>query len=145
MLLACSIYPSTPALFHPQKVNPWPFKNTPKLRAGIWFAEMQLGDLICQNDCAALEFRGYGKTIITPHGFRPDSFVQMAFKTAYFRIYGMPVSISANTGAWFDTLRRTKCTTYEPAMTKTFSHGRMEAIRTVQPESVHFVKASCNF
>ncbi len=27
-------------------------------------------------------------------------------------------------------------------MTKTYLHGRTEAIRTVQPESVHFVKAS---
>jgi len=30
-------------------------------------------------------------------------------------------------------------------MTKTFLHGRTEAIRTVQTESVQFVKASCNF
>lgn len=30
--------------------------------------------------------------------------------------------------------------TYEPAMTKAFKHGRTEAIRTVQPESVNFVK-----
>lgn len=34
--------------------------------------------------------------------------------------------------------------TYEPAMTKAFLHGRTEAIRTVQPESVHFVKVSPN-
>lgn len=32
--------------------------------------------------------------------------------------------------------------TYEPAMTKSFLHGRTEAIRTVQPESVAFVKVS---
>jgi hypothetical protein len=32
--------------------------------------------------------------------------------------------------------------TYEPAMTKAFLHGRTEAIRTVQPESVAFVKVS---
>lgn len=30
--------------------------------------------------------------------------------------------------------------TYEPAMTKHFNHGRTEAIRTVRPESVNFVK-----
>lgn len=34
--------------------------------------------------------------------------------------------------------------TYEPAMTKSFLHGRTEAIRTVQPESVAFVKVSHN-
>lgn len=36
-------------------------------------------------------------------------------------------------------LGRTECT-YEPAMTKAFLHGRTEAIRTVQPESVEFTK-----
>jgi carnitine O-acetyltransferase len=34
--------------------------------------------------------------------------------------------------------------TYEPAMTKAYQHGRTEAIRTVQPESVHFVKTFCS-
>lgn len=34
---------------------------------------------------------------------------------------------------------RIECT-YEPAMTKSFLHGRTEAIRTVQPQSVDFVK-----
>jgi carnitine O-acetyltransferase len=29
---------------------------------------------------------------------------------------------------------------YEPAMTKAFLHGRTEAIRSVQPESVEFTK-----
>jgi len=80
--------------------------------------------LICQNDCQALEFKGYGKNFITSHGFSPDAFVQMAFQAAYFGLYG-----------------RTECT-YEPAMTKAFLHGRTEAIRTVQPESVEFTKVS---
>ena len=30
--------------------------------------------------------------------------------------------------------------TYEPAMTKAYLHGRTESIRTVQPESFNFVK-----
>lgn len=29
---------------------------------------------------------------------------------------------------------------YEPAMTKAFLHGRTEAIRSIQPESVDFTK-----
>ena len=56
------------------------------------------------------------------HGFSPDAFVQMAFQAAYYGLYGRVES------------------TYEPAMTKQFLHGRTEAIRTVQPESVAFVK-----
>jgi carnitine O-acetyltransferase len=100
---------------------------TPEHRAGIRFAETRLSDLICQNDCQAFEFKGYGKNFITSHGFSPDAFVQMAFQAAYFGLYG-----------------RIECT-YEPAMTKAFLHGRTEAIRTVQPESVEFVKVGITF
>ncbi|KAL4073165.1 acyltransferase ChoActase/COT/CPT [Scleroderma yunnanense] len=152
MLLARSINPSAPTLFHAplspyarsrksvkfsngkhsintstyQEYDTAPAKLiwtlTPPIRVGIHFAETRLSDLICQNDCQALEFKGYGKNFITSHGFSPDAFVQMAFQAAYFGLYG-----------------RTECT-YEPAMTKAFLHGRTEAIRTVQPESAEFTK-----
>ena len=149
MLLARSINPSAPTLFHaplspyaksykpprghPAKVpSPSYVIDTapkklewtlyPELRAGIRFAETRLSDLICQNDCQALEFKTYGKNFITSHGFSPDAFVQMAFQAAYYGLYG-----------------RIECT-YEPAMTKSFLHGRTEAIRTVQPHTVEFVK-----
>jgi len=68
-----------------------------------------------------LEFKGYGKNFITSHGLSPDAFVQMAFQAAYFGLYG-----------------RIECV-YEPAMTKAFLHGRTEAIRSVQPQSVNFI------
>ncbi|THH19299.1 hypothetical protein EW146_g1840 [Bondarzewia mesenterica] len=148
MLLARSINPSAPTLFHAplspyakshrphrgssrppppsEQIDTTPKKLewtlTPELRAGIRFAETRLSDLICQNDCQVLEFRGYGKNFITNHGFSPDAFVQMAFQAAYFGLYG-----------------RTECT-YEPAMTKAFLHGRTEAIRTAQPQSAEFVR-----
>lgn len=149
MLMARSINPSAPTMFHaklsphaksykaPRGSNGTPtdkvelidttpkkleWKLTPELRAGVRFAETRLSDLICQNDCQALEFKGYGKNFITSHGFSPDAFVQMAFQAAYFGLYG-----------------RVECV-YEPAMTKAFLHGRTEAIRSVQPESVEFTK-----
>uniref|UniRef100_A0A8H7Y459 Choline/carnitine acyltransferase domain-containing protein n=1 Tax=Psilocybe cubensis TaxID=181762 RepID=A0A8H7Y459_PSICU len=148
MLLARSINPSAPTLFHAplspraraykpprggqkspihtEKIDTTPKKLewnlTPELRAGVRYAETRISDLICQNDCQALEFKGYGKNFITSHGLSPDAFVQMAFQAAYFGLYG-----------------RTECV-YEPAMTKAFLHGRTEAIRSVQPESVHFTK-----
>ncbi|KAG6916912.1 hypothetical protein DXG01_004745 [Tephrocybe rancida] len=149
MLLARSINPSAPTLFHAPlspyakaykpkgpgrvasptggfKVDTTPkkleWKMSPELHVGVRFAETRISALICQNECEALEFRGYGKNFITSHGFSPDAFVQMAFQAAYFGLYG-----------------RTECT-YEPAMTKAFLHGRTEAIRTVQPESVNFTK-----
>jgi len=145
MLLVRSINPSAPSFFR-AKLSPYAksykgkvekalFKEnidtipkkldwslTPEVRIGIRFAETRLSDLICQNDCQALEFKGYGKNFITRHGFSPDAFVQMAFQAAYFGLYG-----------------RTECT-YEPAMTKSFLHGRTEAIRTVQPHSVAFTQ-----
>ncbi|KAJ3538925.1 hypothetical protein NMY22_g4960 [Coprinellus aureogranulatus] len=150
MLMARSINPSAPTMFHaklsphaksykpPRGSNGAPakvkaelidttpkkleWKLTPELRAGVRFAETRLSDLICQNDCQALEFKGYGKNFITSHGFSPDAFVQMAFQAAYYGLYG-----------------RVECV-YEPAMTKAFLHGRTEAIRSVQPESVEFTK-----
>ena len=125
MLLARSINPSAPTLFHaplsphaksyrpPRSSSPAtittggransapraqdPIDTTPKklewtltpdLRAGIRFAETRLSDLICQNDCQALEFGAYGKSFITGQGFSPDAFVQMAFQAAYFGLYG---------------------------------------------------------
>ncbi len=152
MLMARSINPAAPALFkaklsphaksyqppkqhsghnHIHHEPPEIFDTTPKklewhlapeLRAGIRFAETRISDLICQNDCQALEFKGYGRNWMITHGFSPDAFVQMAFQAAYYGLYG-----------------QTECT-YEPAMTKAFLHGRTEAIRTVQPESVEFTK-----
>ncbi|KAG9033901.1 hypothetical protein FRB95_014104 [Tulasnella sp. JGI-2019a] len=147
MGLARSINPSAPTLFkarlsphaksykakagskldeQPEQIDTSPKKLewslSPDLLTAIRFAETRLSDLICQNDCAVLEFKGFGKNFITRHGFSPDAFVQMAFQAGYYGLYG-----------------RIECT-YEPAMTKAFGHGRTEAIRTVQPESVAFVK-----
>jgi carnitine O-acetyltransferase len=178
MLLARSINPSAPTLFHaplsphaksykPPKTNPGRHDHvssissvisaldrydtspakliwtlTPQIRVGIRFAETRLSDLICQNDCQALEFKGYGKNFITSHGLSPDAFVQMAFQAAYFGLYGKLSSLWSIDEADRDSpLGRTECT-YEPAMTKAFLHGRTEAIRTVQPESVEFTKVS---
>lgn len=168
MLLARSINPSAPTLFHaPLSTHSKSYKPShshspadlidtlpkkldwvlsPELRVGIKFAETRLSDLICQNDIQALEFKGYGKNFITSHGFSPDAFVQMAFQAAYFGLYGGHFFNSVFWVVWglmltFGWIGRIECT-YEPAMTKAFLHGRTEAIRTVQPQSVHFTKVS---
>jgi len=95
---------------------------TPELAIAVRFAETRLADLIQQNEFQTLEFTGYGKNFITAMGFSPDAFVQMAYQAAYYGLYG-----------------RLECT-YEPAATKTFFHGRTEAIRPVTMESVDFVQ-----
>ena len=126
MLLARSINPSAPTLFNAplspharlfkpprgqnianpvavEKIDTTPKKLewnlTPELRAGIRFAETRLSDLICQNDCQALEFKGYGKNFITSHSLSPDAFVQMAFQAAYYGLYGM------RNGSWLSDVR----------------------------------------
>lgn len=95
---------------------------SPELKLAVRFAETRLSDLICQNEVLALEFDGFGKNTMTQYGFSPDAFVQMGYQAAYFSLYGRTES------------------TYEPAMTKAFLHGRTEAIRTVTPQSVEFVR-----
>ena len=165
LLFAKTINPSTPSLF---RARPSPYsrsaknKNntntktkdtpdeddsdtspkklewrlTPDLRAGVRFAETRISDLICQNESQALEFKGYGSAFIKRHGFSPDAFVQMAFQAAYYGLYG-----KSSCCALLLMAGRVE-STYEPAMTKAFLHGRTEAVRTVQPESVAFVKVS---
>lgn len=95
---------------------------SPELNIAVRFAETRLADLISQNEFECLDFSAYGKNYIISAGFSPDAFVQMAFQAAYYGLYG-----------------RVECT-YEPSMTKTFLHGRTEAIRTVSEDSVNFVQ-----
>ncbi|KZT04563.1 CoA-dependent acyltransferase [Laetiporus sulphureus 93-53] len=94
----------------------------PELHPAIRFTENHLSDLICQNDCQALKFKGYGKNFIVSHGISLDVFVWMAFQAAYYRLYGC-----------------IECT-YERAMMKHFLHSHTKAIRTVQSHSVNFIK-----
>ncbi|CAO1613709.1 unnamed protein product [Parajaminaea phylloscopi] len=96
---------------------------TPALAAAIKYGETRLSDLICQNECQVLEYTKYGKNFITRHKFSPDAFVQASFQAAHYSLYGRNVM------------------TYEPAMTKSFRHGRTEAIRTSQPWMSAFVEA----
>ncbi|KAF8475645.1 carnitine acetyl transferase [Kalaharituber pfeilii] len=98
---------------------------SPELTLALRFAETRIADLIQQHEFQVLEFSGYGKNFITSMGFSPDAFVQMAFQAAYYGLYGRVES------------------TYEPAMTKFFLHGRTEAIRTVSDASVEFVRKFC--
>ena len=94
----------------------------PELSTALRFAETRLADLIQQNEFQTLEFEHYGKNFMTSMGFSPDAFVQMAFQAAYYGMYGRIES------------------TYEPAMTKIYYHGRTEAIRSVTNESVEFLR-----
>ncbi|AGO12564.1 AaceriAER224Wp [[Ashbya] aceris (nom. inval.)] len=100
------------------------WKSDSYLLSSLHFAETRLSDMLSQFDFAVVDFRRYGANHIKTH-FKtsPDAFMQMAFQTAYYALYGK-----------FEM-------TYEPAMTKVFRNGRTEAIRTVSHASKTFVKS----
>lgn len=94
------------------------------LLSSLHFAETRVSDLISQFEFANLHFATYGSNHIKA-AFKtsPDAFMQVAFQTAYYALYGK-----------FEM-------TYEPAMTKLFQNGRTEAIRSVSLQSKGFVKS----
>ncbi|KAG1289404.1 hypothetical protein G6F66_009390 [Rhizopus arrhizus] len=104
---------------NPRKIE---WNMTEEIELAIHFAETRLSDLTLQNEVKVLEFQNYGKHFITDMKMSPDAFVQMSIQAAYYGLYG-------------------KCeSSYEPAMTKMFLHGRTEAIRSVTDRSAEFVR-----
>ncbi|KAH3903228.1 probable Putative mitochondrial carnitine O-acetyltransferase [Saccharomycodes ludwigii] len=92
------------------------------LLSSIHFAETRASDLMMQYEFDIVDFHEYGANHIKRQfHVSPDAFIQMIFQLAYYALYGK-----------FET-------TYEPAMTKTFKHGRTEAIRSVSNDSKKFV------
>lgn len=82
-----------------------------RIQRKIFHAETALGDEIIASDTEVLEFRDYGKKLITANNLSPDSYVQMSMMLAYYKVYGKMVC------------------GYEPVLTKSFYHGRTEAMR----------------
>ena len=108
-----------PDLVAPKKIS---FDLPPAVLQKIYFAESALGDQIVASDTFVLEFKEFGKTLIVRNKMSPDSFVQLSMQLAYYRLYGKIVS------------------QYEPVLTKSFYHGRTEAVRAATPAAAHFCK-----
>jgi carnitine O-acetyltransferase len=96
---------------------------TRELAARTGQAERRADALVGRTDLAVLAFEDFGKDEIAGLGLSPDGFVQMALQLAFFSLTG------------------TVASTYESVDTKRFLHGRTEAMRSVSPESVAFVRA----
>ncbi|CAJ1933312.1 unnamed protein product [Cylindrotheca closterium] len=92
----------------------------------IFYAETALGDEILACDIRVLEFKDFGKEFIVSNKMSPDSFVQLSMMLAYYRLYGQLVC------------------TYEPVLTKTFYHGRTEAMRSATMEAKNCCEIFCN-
>jgi carnitine O-acetyltransferase len=101
----------------PKKIG---FVLSDQIKRKIYFAETALGDQILASDTYILEFKDFGKHFITHNRLSPDSFVQMSMMLAYYRLYGKIVCA------------------YEPVLTKSFFHGRTEAMRPATMEAKHF-------
>ena len=93
------------------------FTIPPSVKRQIFHAETALGDKIVASETIVLEFNSYGKSMITSNNFSPDAYVQMSILLAYYKIYGKVVCA------------------YEPVLTKTFFHGRTEAMRSATREA----------
>jgi carnitine O-acetyltransferase len=92
-------------------------------RAEIDRSRRAAAQLVRRTDLALLDFGRFGRRALVPRRVSPDGFVQMAFQLAYFVLTGETAS------------------TYESVSTKRFLHGRTEAMRSVSPESVAFVRS----
>jgi carnitine O-acetyltransferase len=107
----------------PKKIN---FDLPDTIRQKIHYAETALGDQIVASETYILEFQEYGKKFITANKLSPDSYVQMSMMLAYFKLYG-----------------RVVCA-YEPVLTKSFFHGRTEAMRPATLEAKHLCEVFCS-
>jgi carnitine O-acetyltransferase len=102
------------------------FELPDSVKERIYYAETSLCDDLSSNDTVVLEFRDYGKTLIVANKMSPDSFVQMSIMLAYYKLYGKIVC------------------TYEPVLTKSFYHGRTEAMRSATTQAKDLCTMWCN-
>jgi hypothetical protein len=110
-------------LVFPKKIN---FDLPDSVKRKIHYAETALGDQIAASETYMLEFTDYGKRFIIANKLSPDSYVQMSMMLAYFKLYGKFVCA------------------YEPVLTKSFFHGRTEAMRPATLEAKHLCEVFCN-
>jgi len=121
------------------------FVLTPELKRSLFYAEVQLSDLIAQNETRVLEFEEFGKRFITSNKMSPDAFVQLAMMAAYFRLHGRAVSVYVLVVSYSLSHTHFLCHThththrYESVQTKHFFHGRTAAARPMTAEA----KALC--
>jgi carnitine O-acetyltransferase len=102
------------------------FELPDSVKERIYYAETSLCDDLSSNDTVVLEFRDYGKTLIVGNKMSPDSYVQMSMMLAYYKLYGKVVC------------------TYEPVLTKSFYHGRTEAMRSATTQARDLCMMWCN-
>nr|XP_011435097.2 carnitine O-acetyltransferase isoform X2 [Crassostrea gigas] len=94
----------------------------PALKENLEEAAENLDSMVKDVDLTVFKFTEYGKNFPKSQKLSPDSYLQMAFQLAYFRLYSKP------------------CATYETASLRQFQLGRTDTIRSCSIESLEFSK-----
>ncbi|XP_042367712.1 carnitine O-acetyltransferase-like [Plectropomus leopardus] len=104
----------------PQKLR---FNLTPEIQKDIEEAKQHMNTLARKIDLSFKEFDHFGKNFIKTYKMRPNAFVQMAVKLAYYRLY------------------QQICPSMEYVTLRAFKLGRVSMMNSNSPASVAFVKA----
>lgn len=85
-------------------------------------AEVEVEDFISEHETKVLDYEEFGRNLIKKYRLSPDAVVQLAIQLAYVK------------------LRSKIDCVYESVHTRRFAYGRTEAMRSVTPESVEFIR-----
>lgn len=93
-------------------------------------------------DIVAFTFKPYGKNFPKSSKISPDSFIQMAYQLAFYRIHSSRKSIIPHLTIWW-RIKFPVPPTYETATLRKFTEGRTENIRSPNTAAASFVKKVC--
>jgi carnitine O-acetyltransferase len=102
------------------------FQNLNMVQDSLKQAHNNLNDLTQDLELNPLHFKAFGKSFIKNQKYSPDSFLQMAFQLAFYRLHRVPGGH------------------YESGGLRIFKDGRTDIIRSCSAESVEFAKAMVN-
>ncbi|KAK0402836.1 hypothetical protein QR680_016565 [Steinernema hermaphroditum] len=91
----------------------------------IEVAKKKMDNVVRDLDIRSYSFEHFGKNVPKSHKISPDSFIQIAFQLAFFRLHGNHPP------------------TYETATLRKFAHGRTDTIRLPNVASAFFVSEIC--
>eukprot|EP00095_Tigriopus_kingsejongensis_P010617 maker-scaffold795_size96016-snap-gene-0.24 protein:Tk10617 transcript:maker-scaffold795_size96016-snap-gene-0.24-mRNA-1 annotation:"carnitine o-acetyltransferase isoform x2" len=99
-----------------------PFVGTERVSDNLKQAHNNLLSLSDDLEVRSLHFKGFGKSFVKKQRFSPDSFIQMAYQYAFYRIHQVPGGH------------------YESGGLRIFRRGRTDIIRSCSKESVAFAQ-----
>jgi len=103
-----------------------PFQVSAEVQEYVEKAKAHIAGLIDDLQMRVMNFQPYGKNTIKLFKVSPDSWVQMAIQSAFYRTHGIPAA------------------TYESGGLRSFHEARTEVIRSCSEESVQFSKMMLN-